>query len=165
MTRHRRSRAWILFTITALLATGAAAGCGSSGSDDLRSNGSTTSTSGAADKGDVSQFEGSWKLESASDSRGVTKSPATKAPTLEFAADASVNLFTGCNRGRTAIRVEGSTISFDPPAITRMACKGEAGTIEQMVLAVLTGKVEASFQGDTLVLTKGTNSLTYRKAS
>jgi heat shock protein HslJ len=81
------------------------------------------------------------------------------APTLDIAADGTVQLFTGCNRGHTTVTTDGDTAEFAPAGVTRMACPPPADTIEQAVLKALDGKVAVTVDGSTATLTNGRHGL------
>ena len=46
----------------------------------------------------------------------------------------------GCNAGRTTVTVGEDSLTFGHPAVTRQACPGAAGGVEQAVLAVVDGQ-------------------------
>ena len=81
------------------------------------------------------------------------------APTLDIAADGTVQLSTGCNRGRTTVTVDGDSAQFAPAGITKMACPPPADSIEQAVLTALDGKVAVTVDGSTATLTNGRHGL------
>ena len=81
------------------------------------------------------------------------------APTLDIAADGTVQLFTGCNRGHTTVTTDGDTAEFAPAGITRMACPPPADEVEQSVLTTLDGKVTVTADGSTATLTNGRHGL------
>lgn len=83
-----------------------------------------------------------------------------RPPTLEVAADGAAQLFTGCNSGRTRVTVEGDTLSFEPPATTRMACDEAANAVERRVLAVLDGAAdEVNVTDSGVVVVRGDSGL------
>ena len=108
-----------------------------------------------------------WQLEAIRSGETVSSLPAgAKAPTFALAADGTVTLDTGCNRGRTTATVSGSTLTLGPVTTTKMACPDHAGRqTEAAVLAVLVGPVEWSITDKTLTLTNGDHGLVYRVAS
>jgi heat shock protein HslJ len=108
-----------------------------------------------------------WTLDTIID--GTTQSASSvpagvQAPTLQIGEDGRAAVFTGCNRGNAGVSVDGSTLSFEPLALTKMACIGDASTVEAAVVAVLEADVEFTIVGESLTLTKGANGLGYRAA-
>ena len=81
------------------------------------------------------------------------------APTLDIAADGTVQLFTGCNHGHTTVTAHGDTAQFEPAGITRMACEQPATKVEQSVLQALEGQVSVTVDGSTATLTNGQHGL------
>ena len=78
--------------------------------------------------------------------------------TLTIGADATVRGWSGCNdmRGEATVTAKGDDqlVRFGPIATTRRACADpEIAEVERAVLAVLSGDVEASVEGDELSLT------------
>ena len=92
----------------------------------------------------------------------VSPVPASaQAPTLVFAEDGTVEVFAGCNTGSTTATVAGTTLTFTPLTLTRMACGEPATTLETSVSAVLDGDVAYTIDGNQLTLTNGDTALTY----
>jgi len=81
------------------------------------------------------------------------------APTLDIAADGSVQVFTGCNRGHTQVTPDGDGVHVDPVATTKMACPPPASKVEQAVLQTLNGQVAVTVDGSTATLTNGGHGL------
>ena len=82
--------------------------------------------------------------------------------TLEFGEDGTVSVRPGCNTGSTDYTVDGSTITFGPIALTRMACEGPAGETENAVLAVLdSGPLTFAIESGTLTLESADAGLMY----
>lgn len=82
-----------------------------------------------------------------------------RTPTLEIAADGTVSLDTGCNRGSTTATADGDVLTFEPPATTKMACTPPAGAVEQAVLQALDGRVTVTIDGTTATLGNGSHGL------
>jgi heat shock protein HslJ len=82
-----------------------------------------------------------------------------RTPTFEVAADGTVALDTGCNRGHTTVTADGDTLTFAPVATTKMACPGPATQVEQAVLQALDGKVTVTIDGDVATLDNGQHGL------
>lgn len=67
--------------------------------------------------------------------RGISR------PSLSVRADGLARLNTGCNTGRTTVRVEGDQLAFGPATLTRQACQGAAAAaVEGDLLAVVDGQ-------------------------
>ena len=95
-----------------------------------------------------------WQVTSLVSAQAVTTSVALEQakPTLTIADDGAVSGSTGCNRITGHATVSGASIEFGPLATTRMACPPEVGEIEQAVLRVLKGTVQATLDADELTL-------------
>lgn len=91
-----------------------------------------------------------WTLETIGGRDGTAASvPAgVEPPTLRF-ADGRAEVFAGCNRGGGAaeLRDDGFVV-FGPLALTQMACDEPAMRLEQLVTAILQGRVALGFDGD-----------------
>jgi heat shock protein HslJ len=112
---------------------------------------------------DASLTGTTWTLESTIDGDTASSVPAgVEPPTLEIADDGTVSLFAGCNRGSGTVVFTGATMTFEPLALTRMACEGEASAVEATVVAVLDGSVDVAIEGDSLTITNGDRGLVYR---
>lgn len=106
-----------------------------------------------------------WSLETLVEGEAASSVPAgVEPPTMQIGEDGFAAVFTGCNRGRSAVGTNGPTLSFGPLALTRMACPGDAAAVEASVVAVLDGDVTFAIEGDQLTLTKGDRQLVYRAA-
>ena len=106
-----------------------------------------------------------WTLDTLIEGESASSLPAgMDAPTLEIADDGAVTVFAGCNRGGGSATVadDGSSIDFGPLATTRMACEGDRGTVETLVLTVLDGEVAAEVTADRLTLTNGDRGLVFQ---
>jgi heat shock protein HslJ len=103
--------------------------------------------------------------------RGITSGTRTlpvpkgvRTPRLEVGQNGLSRLDTGCNAGRTTVKVdaEADTVTFGPAAITRVACRGPARRVEQAVLAVVDGTSDrVDWDGRVLIVTKGDNALVF----
>ena len=83
-------------------------------------------------------------------------------PTLVVSKSGLSRLDTGCNTGRTRVTVDGETITFAPPTITRQACPAPARGVQRAVLAVVDGPSDhAWYAASTLVVTKGDRGLVF----
>ena len=104
-----------------------------------------------------------WLLDSyVTGSTTTAIAPGVQKPTLQFdAATATVAVEAGCNTGSGGYTVAGDQITFGPLAMTMLACVGESATVENAVLAVLTGTATAQIVDGVLTLTNGSNGLHY----
>jgi len=117
----------------------------------------------AAAGSDAALVGPTWTLDSIIDGETASNVPAgVEAPTVTFADDGTVSVFTGCNRGSTTVKAGATTITFAPLATTKMACEPDAMALEATVAAVLDGDVAYELDGDSLSLTNGTQSLVFR---
>ncbi|MEU6894992.1 META domain-containing protein [Streptomyces sp. NPDC046557] len=82
--------------------------------------------------------------------------PADLAGTARFtlAGDGSASGGLGCNRFTAEAAVAGASLTFGPPATTRMACEGPAGEVERALTTLFeSGPLTWRIQGRTLTLT------------
>jgi heat shock protein HslJ len=87
----------------------------------------------------------------------------TARPWITVGDDGLSGLFTGCNSGRTVVRIEGNTISFGKTRVTRGACEGPARLTEEAVLDVLEGASDdVTLNGKVLVVEKGDTGLVFQ---
>lgn len=63
--------------------------------------------------------------------RGISR------PFLSVREDGLARLNTGCNAGRTTVRIDGDQLVFGHAAITRRACTGPTRAVEQAMLAIV----------------------------
>jgi heat shock protein HslJ len=106
-----------------------------------------------------------WVLESLIDGQAVSSVPQGVEAFLQFEGD-TVSGDDGCNRmSGKAVQGPGK-ITFSDIVTTNMACVGDRGSVEGMVLGVLDGEVAMRIDGDLLELKhpKGTG-LQLRSAS
>jgi heat shock protein HslJ len=83
-------------------------------------------------------------------------------PTIGVRAEGWSRLNTGCNTGRTVVRVRDDTFVFGPTTTTRRLCRQPEREIERQVLAVLDGRSDAVYtHDDVLVVTKGSVGLVF----
>ncbi|MCX5042529.1 META domain-containing protein [Aldersonia sp. NBC_00410] len=101
-----------------------------------------------------------WLVQSTIASGAITTSVALERAAAHLVLDPSgaVTGNTGCNNFNGPATVSepasGTTIEFGPLATTRMACEPDLAEVEQSVLAVLSGTVEATVDADKLTLRK-----------
>jgi heat shock protein HslJ len=114
------------------------------------------------DAGGAADLEGvTWTLDSLVDANTTTAVPELdRTPTLTFDAG-TVAVDTGCNTGSGGYTVSGGEITFEPIAITLIACAEPVASVEQAVLGVLTGTVTFSVADGVLTLTSGDQGLMY----
>lgn len=111
---------------------------------------------------DTSLTGTTWTLEGIIDGDTVSSVPAgVEPPTLEIADDGTVTLFAGCNRGGGTVVITDTTMTFEPLLLTKMACEGDAGSVETTVITVLDGSVDVAIEGETLTITNGDRGLVY----
>jgi heat shock protein HslJ len=107
-----------------------------------------------------------WTLDSIGDSGSadgtVSSIPADVVSTLSIDDSGWVSVAPGCNTGGGQATVGDGVIDFGPIALTRMACDGAAMEVETAVMRVLDGTVDYRVDADTLTLTRGGATLTYR---
>ena len=83
-------------------------------------------------------------------------------PTLVVSKKGLSRLDTGCNKGRTRVTVDGDSLTFAPPTVTRVACPPPARGVERAVLAVVDGTSDHVWtRAATLVVTKGDRGLVF----
>ncbi|WP_018683746.1 META domain-containing protein [Actinokineospora enzanensis] len=102
-----------------------------------------------------------WALESLLDGQSASSTPDTGKASLTFEKD-QVMIRTGCNSGSAPYTVEGTTLRFEPPMLTKMACADGSAAVESAVVAVLGEKVEYAIDGQSLTLTNGAKALQLR---
>jgi heat shock protein HslJ len=101
-----------------------------------------------------------WRVDSLVTGESVSTTPGGAEATITFAADGSVQVRPGCNRGQGTWTEGEGTVTVGPLALTRMACPGDRGELEQAVLAVLgAGELEVDITADRLTLTAGDRGL------
>ena len=87
----------------------------------------------------------------------------TRRPTLSVRDDGLARLFTGCNSGRTTVRIDGSSLAFANTRATRGTCEGPAGETERTVLALLDGPSDhAELRDDLLIVTKDGQGIVFK---
>lgn len=88
----------------------------------------------------------------------------TRRPWLTVGQDGLARLFTGCNSGRTTVRVVDDQIAFGPATVTRGRCQGAARLNEEAVLAVVDDQTtdHVEFDGNVLIVTVGDKGLVFQ---
>lgn len=108
-----------------------------------------------------------WTLHTLSSGGTASSLPAgVEAPTLVFAEDGTVAVFTGCNGGSTtAVVGDDGFITFEPMMTTMMACGEPADGVAATVTTVLDGRVAFAWEGSgDLVLSNQGQSLIFSAA-
>jgi heat shock protein HslJ len=82
-----------------------------------------------------------WTVTAVIDGDAVSSVPEDVRATLVFTDDGQVMVTTGCNSGNGDVEIRSTTILFGDLALTRMACDGPAGDMEQAMLTVLSADV------------------------
>jgi heat shock protein HslJ len=82
-----------------------------------------------------------WTVTAIIEGDAVSSVPEDVLATLVFTDDGQVMVTTGCNSGSGGVEVRTTTILFGDLALTRMACAGPAGEMEQAMLTVLSADV------------------------
>jgi heat shock protein HslJ len=101
-----------------------------------------------------------WTVTSIITGDAASSVPAGAVATLTFAADGTLDVNDGCNRGSGRWAAEGAGISIRDVVLTKMACAGPAGVLETAVLAVVNeGSISASIKGNVLTLAAGGHGL------
>jgi heat shock protein HslJ len=101
-----------------------------------------------------------WTVTSLIDGDAVSSVPAGATATLVFGADGTLQVDDGCNRGSGRWAAEGSGIKVGDVVLTKMACLGPAGALEEAVLAVLNqGSIAAEIKANLLTLRAGDRGL------
>ncbi len=88
----------------------------------------------------------------------------TRRPWLTVGQDGLSRLFTGCNSGRTTVRVVDGQIAFGHATVTRGSCQGAARLNEEAVLAVVDDQTtdHVEFIGEVLIVTVGDKGLVFQ---
>src|SRR5690606_25524337 len=81
-----------------------------------------------------------WTLTSAieDDSTAAVPSEVTR-PSLSVRPNGLTRVNTGCNVGRTTVRVDGDALAFGTATTTRKACPDPAGGVERALLELING--------------------------
>ena len=100
-----------------------------------------------------------WTVVSIIDGDAVSSVPDGAVATLQFAADGSVLVNTGCNQGQGRWSNAGGGITFSEVILTKKACSGVEGQLEGAMLPILGGKADASIDASMLTLQSGAAGL------
>lgn len=104
-----------------------------------------------------------WTVESLINGDAFSSVPGGAVATLVFAADGTVQVATGCNRGSARWSATGPGIQVSDLVLTKMACQGAGAALESEVVAVLDqGSLVAEIKANQLTLVSGTRGLGLR---
>lgn len=104
-----------------------------------------------------------WTVDSIFSGDSVSSVPEGAVATLVFHADGSLDVNAGCNQGSARWKAVGTGIEVTNLGLTKMACEGTAGELENAVVATLrAGTVAAAIESDQLVLRAGAGGLGLR---
>ena len=113
--------------------------------------------------------DGTWTLTRLTDAAGTLQFGGLDAPTLKLlgtsistAEGTQVSGNAGCNTFRTTGIFKTDTLQFRPIATTRKACSGLVMQAETRYLNVLRAARSFVRQGDTLILSTGTERAVFR---
>lgn len=94
-----------------------------------------------------------WQVETLIDGEQASSVPAGVEAGLQIGADDQLTGQTGCNSIGGAVRIDGDSVTLDGLRMTKRGCAGDAGRVEQAVVAVLDGRVAVTIEADRLTLT------------
>ena len=101
-----------------------------------------------------------WTVVSIIDGDAVSSFPADVVATLQFHADGTAAVNTGCNSGRGRYTLSGATIRFVGVALTERFCEGPAGQMEAAVTPILqAASVSYQIEARNLTLMAGSQGL------
>jgi heat shock protein HslJ len=102
-----------------------------------------------------------WGLASFIDGDSVSSVPAGISAQFTFADDGTFSANFGCNSGGGSYAIDGDTITFSDVVMTKMACGGAAGQVEEAVLTVIgsEGPITFAIDADLLTLMAGSIGL------
>jgi heat shock protein HslJ len=104
-----------------------------------------------------------WVLDGIVSGEAVSSVPAGVSASIQINTGRA-DVMAGCNSGSGPVAAEGSTLTFGPIALTKMACEGGAMAVEAAFTATLSGPVRYAIDADVLTLDAGDASLTFRAA-
>ncbi|WP_092774737.1 META domain-containing protein [Actinokineospora terrae] len=105
-----------------------------------------------------------WTVESLLAAETATSTPNTSTASLTFTAN-TVAIETGCNSGTANYTVQGNTLKFDPPLLTKMACADGSSEVENAIIAALGPATTYTIEAQSLTLTNGDKGLVLRASS
>lgn len=120
-------------------------------------SGDVTITMGSVPEADLQTLLGrTWSVVGTiSDGTTSRLPPRVRTPRLVVGADGLSRLDTGCNTGRTRVRVDEVSVTFATPTTTRASCPEPASVIEETVLAVVDGRSDyVRYDGSVLIIVR-----------
>jgi heat shock protein HslJ len=97
-----------------------------------------------------------WTVASLITGDTVSSVPQGASATLQFDAAGNVAIDTGCNTGSADYAVDADTLTFSSFSLTKKACSGPAGVLEQAVLtAIDAGPVHYAIDAQSLTFSAG----------
>ena len=100
-----------------------------------------------------------WTVVSIITGDAVSSVPDGAIATLNFAADGSVKVNTGCNQGQGRWSNAGGGITFSDVILTKKACGGVEGQLEGAMQPIIGGNAAATIDADMLTLQSGAAGL------
>jgi heat shock protein HslJ len=108
-----------------------------------------------------------WGLASFIDGDVVSSVPVGVSAQFTFADDGTFSANFGCNSGGGKYSLDGDTITFSDVVMTKMACGGAGGAVEQAVLSVIgaEGPITFAIDAGSLTLMAGSIGLQFSAAT
>jgi heat shock protein HslJ len=119
-------------------------------------------------KGITSLAGTSWKATGINDGKSaVSSTAATETVTAAFGTDGTISGFGGCNQYNGTFTESGNDLTISGLSSTKVACEGDANTVETAYLAALPKVATWEIAGDVLTLrdSSGSTQVTYVPAS
>jgi len=112
---------------------------------------------------DVALTGPTWTVVSIISGDAVSSIPDGAVATLDFKADGTLSVNTGCNQGGGTWKAVGTGIEVSALMLTKKACQGAGGQLESAVVGVLgAGQIVAAISSNMLTLQAGGNGLQLR---
>lgn len=106
-----------------------------------------------------------WTVESIIHGDAAMSVPAGATATIAFNADGTVDVNAGCNRGSGTWKLDGIGLAISGLAMTKRACAGAAGELEDAVLGVLReAALSARIEASVMTLSSAAGGLQLRGA-
>jgi heat shock protein HslJ len=94
-----------------------------------------------------------WVVQAVEKNGSVSSVPGDREAFLTFSADGKVQGRSACNQFGGDAKVDGDKIAFSDLFSTKMACPDDVMTVENTMLAVMSGVAVFDIDGDQLTLT------------
>ncbi|HEV7723136.1 MAG TPA: META domain-containing protein [Iamia sp.] len=94
-----------------------------------------------------------WTLDTLIDGEAASSVPEGVTATITFADDGTYAVAAGCNTGRGTYVEDATTLTLEPPTLTRRRCDEAATSVETAVVAVLDGEADLRIDANRLTLT------------